>query len=33
MAEQNTRRTEQPSNGNNSKDNGNANLVRMLEKA
>ena len=33
MAEQNTGRTEEPSDGNNSQDNANYNLVRMLEKA
>ena len=33
MAEQNTEQPEKPSNGNNSEDSGNANLVRMLEKA
>ena len=32
MAEQNTRRTEEPSDGNNSQNNANDNLVRMLEK-
>ena len=33
MAEQNIERTEKPSDGNYSKDNSNAELVRMLEKA
>lgn len=33
MAEQNTRQTEEPSKGNNSGDNRDAKLVRMLEKA
>ena len=33
MAEQNTGRTEEPSNNNNSNDNGNTNLTRILEKA
>ena len=33
MAEQNTARTEEPSDGNNSQDNANDNLVKMLEKA
>ena len=34
MAEQNTGRTEEPNDGNNNpQDNGNDNLVRMLEKA
>lgn len=33
MAEQNTRQTEEPGNGNNSGDNRDAKLVRMLEKA
>ena len=33
MAEQNIERTEKPSDGNNSQDNSNADLVRMLEKA
>ena len=32
MAEQNTARTEEPSDGNNSQDNANDNLVKMLEK-
>lgn len=32
MAEQNTGKTEEPRNGNNSEDNKNAKLVRMLEK-
>ena len=33
MAEKNTGRTEEPSDGNDSQDNVNDNLVRMLEKA
>ena len=33
MTEQNIRRTEEPSDGNNPQDNANGNLVRMLEKA
>ena len=33
MAEHNRRRTENPSNGRNSEDNGNTNLARMLDKA
>ena len=33
MVEHNRRRTENPSNGRNSEDNGNANLARMLDKA
>ena len=33
MVEHNRRRTENPSNGRNSADNGNANLARMLDKA